>query len=102
MTEKNQVISILFINGMEIVGRYVSETKDQLVVYKPRMAQMNQQGVGLIPSITATGKEINEDFTFDKHSIMYFTESVAEIANGWQQTTSGIITPGATKGSIIS
>jgi hypothetical protein len=101
MTKENTVISILFINGMELVGRYVSETKEDLVVYKPRMAQMSQQGVGLIPSITATGKEIDGEFTFSKNSIMYYTESVDEMAKGWQQQTSGLITPG-TKGSIIS
>jgi len=101
MTKDNKVISILFINGMEIIGRFVSETTEQLVVYKPRMAQMSQQGVGLIPSITATGKEIDGEFTFSKNSIMYYTESVDEMAKGWQQQTSGLITPG-TKGSIIS
>ncbi len=101
MTKENTVISILFINGMEHVGRFVSETKEDLVVYKPRMAQMSQQGVGLIPSITATGKEIDGEFTFSKNSIMYYTESVDEMAKGWQQQTSGLITPG-TKGSIIS
>ena len=101
MTKDNKVISILFINGMEIIGRFVSETTEQLVVYKPRMAQMSQQGVGLIPSITATGKEIDGEFTFSKNSIMYYTESVDEMAKGWQQQTSGLITPGA-KGSIIS
>ena len=101
MTKENTVISILFINGMELVGRYVSETTEDLVVYKPRMAQMSQQGVGLIPSITATGKEIDGEFTFSKNSIMYYTESVDEMAKGWQQQTSGLITPGA-KGSIIS
>ena len=101
MTKENTVISILFINGMEIVGRYVSETTEDLVVYKPRMAQMSQQGVGLIPSITATGKEVSGDFVFDKRSIMYYTDTVDEMAKGWQQQTSGLITPGA-KGSIIS
>ena len=101
MTKENTVISILFINGMELVGRFVSETTEDLVVYKPRMAQMSQQGVGLIPSITSTGKEIDGEFTFSKNSIMYYTESVDEMAKGWQQQTSGLITPG-TKGSIIS
>jgi|TARA_Y100000389_G_scaffold166872_1_gene171794 hypothetical protein len=101
MTKDNKVISILFINGMEIIGRFVSETTEQLVVYKPRMAQMSQQGVGLIPSITATGKEVSGDFVFDKRSIMYYTDTVDEMAKGWQQQTSGLITPGA-KGSIIS
>jgi len=101
MTKENTVISILFINGMELVGRFVSETTEDLVVYKPRMAQMSQQGVGLIPSITATGKEVSGDFVFDKRSIMYYTDTVDEMAKGWQQQTSGLITPGA-KGSIIS
>ena len=97
---KNKVISILFVNGMEIVGRYVSETDDELVVYKPRMAQMSQQGVGLIPSICATGKSPEGDFTFSKRFIMYYTESVDEISKGWQQHTSGLIK--ADKGTIIS
>ena len=97
---KNKVISILFNNGMEIVGRFVSETDDELVVYKPRMAQMSQQGVVLIPSICATGKSPEGDFTFSKRFIMYYTESVDEISKGWQQHTSGLIT--ADKGTIIS
>lgn len=96
----NTVISILFNNGMEIVGRYVSETEDELVVYKPRMAQMSQQGVGLIPSICGTGKTPEGDFTFNKRFIMFYTESVDEIAKGWQSHTSGLVTP--EKGSIIS
>ena len=97
---KNKGISILFGNGMEIVGRFVSETDDELVVYKPRMAQMSQQGVGLIPSICATGKEPDGDFTFNKRHIMYYIESVSQIEKGWQQHTSGLVTPD--KGTIIS
>ena len=100
MTQENTVISILFINGMEIIGRFVSETNVELKVYKPRMVQMSAQGVGLIPSITATGKEIDGEFTFSKNSIMYYTESVDQMVTGWQQQTSGLIAPA--KSSIIS
>jgi hypothetical protein len=92
MTQENTVISILFINGMEIVGRFVSETNVELKVYKPRMAQMS--------TITATGKEIDGEFTFSKNSIMYYTESVDQMVTGWQQQTSGLIAPA--KSSIIS
>ena len=87
------------INGAEIIGRFVKADENSIIVYKPRLVQATQQGVGLVNGICMTGKEVDGEFSFPKHSVAYMVDTMKELADGWTTQTSGIEVP--KKGIII-
>jgi hypothetical protein len=80
-------------NGAEIIGKYIADDFNSIIIYKPRMVQANQQGVGLVNGISMTGEEPNGNFTFPRTSVMYMIETMKEMADGWTTQTSGIAVP---------
>lgn len=80
-------------NGAEIIGKFIADDFNSITIYKPRMVQVNQQGVGLVNGVCMTGKEPEGDFDFNKTGIMFMIETVEELAAGWTQQTSGIAVP---------
>ena len=87
------------INGAEIIGRFVKADENSIIVYKPRLVQATQQGVGLVNGICMTGKEVDGEFSFPKHSVAYMVDTIKELADGWTTQTSGIEVP--KKGIIL-
>ena len=87
------------INGAEIIGRFVKADENSIIVYKPRLVQATQQGVGLVNGICMTGKEVEGEFSFPKHSVAYMVDTMKVLADGWTTQTSGIEVP--KKGIII-
>jgi hypothetical protein len=96
---KNTIITLVMNNGAEIIGKYISDDFNSITIYKPRMVQASQQGVGLVNGISMTGKEPDGNFDFPKTGVMFMIETVEELAAGWTQQTSGIAVP--TKSGLI-
>ena len=91
--ENGKIVTLVLINGAEIVGRHVQRTPDGVTLNRPRMVQASSQGVGLVNGISMTGVEPKGDFTFPISSIMYMIDTVEEMANGWTSQTSGLALP---------
>ena len=43
--KKDTIVTLVMINGAEIIGKFVSEEFQTVKIYKPRMVQVTQQGV---------------------------------------------------------
>ena len=97
--KEGTIVTLVMNNGMEIIGKFVSEDFTTITLYRPRMVQATQQGVGLVNGISMTGKEPESDFTFNKTGVMFMIETVKELATGWTSQTSGIAVP--QQGGII-
>ena len=91
--EKNTVVTLVMNNGAEILGKFIEEDFPGITIYKPRMLQATQQGVGLVSGICMSGVEPNGEFQFSKTSIMFMIETSKELADGWTSQTSGIAIP---------
>ena len=89
----NSIVTAVLLNGAEIVGRFVEENEDTIIIYKPRLVSPQQQGLAFVPGISMTGVEPNGDFQFAKHSVLYVIETQEQIASSWQKVTSGIEMP---------
>ena len=89
----NEIATLVMNNGMEIIGKYIEEDFSTITLYRPRMVQASQQGVGLVNGISMTGKEPDGNFDFPKTGVMFMIETVEELAAGWTQQTSGIAVP---------
>jgi len=96
--KEGTIVTMLFANGMEIVGKYIFEDMVNYTIYKPRLVQATQQGIGLINGVCATAKEPKGNMQFPKQNILFIAETAEEIANGWSAQTSGLSLP--TKGLI--
>tara|TARA_B100000900_G_scaffold80669_1_gene64985 strand:+ start:2568 stop:2861 length:294 start_codon:yes stop_codon:yes gene_type:complete len=90
---KNKIVTLVMSNGAEIIGKYIADDFNSIIIYKPRMVQATQQGVGLVNGISMTGKEPDGNFTFPRTSVMYMIETMKELADGWTTQTSGIAIP---------
>jgi hypothetical protein len=90
---KNKIVTLVMSNGAEIIGKYITDDFNSIIIYKPRMVQATAQGVGLVNGISMTGKEPDGNFTFPKTSVMYMIETMKELADGWTSQTSGIAIP---------
>ena len=91
--EKNKVVTLVMSNGAEILGKFIEEDFSMITLYKPRMLQATQQGVGLVSGICMSGIEPDGNFQFAKTSVMFMIETSKELADGWTSQTSGIAIP---------
>jgi hypothetical protein len=91
--EKNKVVTLVMSNGAEILGKFIEEDFSMITLYKPRMLQATQQGVGLVSGICMSGIEPDGNFQFAKTSVMFMIETSKELADGWTSQTSGIVIP---------
>ena len=83
--KKDTIVTLVMINGAEIIGKFVSEEFQTVKIYKPRMVQVTQQGVDFVNGISMTGIEVTGEFEFAKSSIAYMVETVEELK--WVDTT---------------
>lgn len=96
--KEGTIVTIVFANGMEVVGKYIFEDMVNYTIYKPRLVQATQQGIGLVNGVCMTAKEPKGNMQFPKQNILFIAETAEEIANGWTSQTSGLSLP--TKGLI--
>ena len=91
--KENDIITLVFSNGMEVVGKYVVDDMVNYTIYKPRLVQVTEKGVGLVNGICMTGQEPKSNVQFAKNGVLLVIETAAEIANGWVSQTSGLAIP---------
>ena len=91
--KEGDIVTLVLLNGAELVGKLVVEDMVNYTIYRPRLVQVNQQGVGLVNGVCMTGQEPNDNLQISKQAVMFIIKTVDEIASGWQQQTSGIALP---------
>ena len=97
--KKDTIITVVLLNGAELIAKYVEEDFNTITVYKPRMVQAGPQGIGLLNGICMTAKEPNGNFQLPKHGVLFMADTVDELAVGWTKQTTGLDLPNK---SIIS
>jgi hypothetical protein len=82
------IVSVVTTAG-EFVGKLDSFDGDAVILTKPRMLVMGQEGgMGFARGICMTGKENPDDATF--HHVVLITPTNDQIADAWVQATTGI------------
>lgn len=93
VVKKDDIVTVVFINGAEVIGRFVEETDLTITVNKPRMVQITQEGMAMVPGICMTGEEPKGNFQFSKNNVLFIINTVEQLANQYQQMTSSIVIP---------
>jgi len=89
----NSVVTLVLLNGAELVGRFVSQDDSTIVINKPRLIAPQDRGLAFVPGVTMTGVEPSGDFDFPRHSVLYMVETKKVVADSWQQAVSGLELP---------
>jgi len=90
---KDTVVTLVLLNGAELVGRFVSQDDDNITVNKPRLIAPQERGLAFVPGITMTGVEPSGDFDFPRHSVLYMVATKKIVADSWQSAVSGVEMP---------
>ena len=91
--KEGTIVTLVFSNGMEVVGKYVIDDMVNYTIYKPRLVQVTEKGIGFVNGICMTGQEPKSNVQFAKNGVLFVIETVEEIANGWTSQTSGLALP---------
>lgn len=97
---KDTIVTVVLLNGAELIGKFVEEDFNTIKINKPRMVQASPQGVGLVNGVCMTGKEPTGDFQLSKTGVLFMVETVEEMKSGYLKQTTGLDLP--TKQGIIS
>lgn len=97
--KENTIVTIKLVSGEELVGKYIIDDMVNWTIYRPRLVQANEKGVGLYDGICLTGKRPDGNIQFPKNSVSFVVETIEEIANGWTTQTTGVALP--TKGLVL-
>ena len=90
---KDDVVTVVLINGAEIIGKFVEDRDQTIVINKPRMVQVTQEGMAMVPGICMTGEEPAGNFQFNKSGVLFVIKTVEQLATQYQSMTSSIIIP---------
>ena len=90
---KDEIVTLVLINGAEVIGKWVESDSDKYIINRPRMVQASQQGVGLVNGVCMTGEEPKGDVAFNRSGVIFVIKTVEEMAKGYQQQVSGLVLP---------
>jgi hypothetical protein len=97
--KKDDIVTVVFVNGAEVIGKFVEQLDQVIVINKPRMVQITQEGMAMVPGICMTGEEPKGDFQFNKNNVLFVIKTISQLANQYSEMTSSIIIP-AQKGLL--
>ena len=97
--KKDDIVTVVFVNGAEVIGKFVEQLDQVIVINKPRMVQITQEGMAMVPGICMTGEEPKGDFQFNKNNVLFVIKTISQFANQYSEMTSSIIIP-AQKGLL--
>ena len=82
------IVTLLLVNGDEIVGRNESETDETITIEKPVRIALNQKGVGFAPICISIDDA--SSFTFKKQHVLLVAPTRKEISEPYIEATTGI------------
>lgn len=86
---KTDIITIKMLGGDEIIGRLDGFDSDNIVLSRPILVVMAQQGFGLVPYILTAGPDVVIDI--DRKNIITITKTIDQVAKEYIRQTSGLI-----------
>jgi hypothetical protein len=86
--DENDIVTLKLISGEEIIGKFVNENTNEVVLEKPLMLAMSQQGIGMAPVLMTVNPD--SKLNFNKLAVAIMAHSDDEIAKQYTFQTTGI------------
>jgi len=90
---KDKIVTLVLMNGAEIIGKFVDDNGEVYTLNRPRLLQPGPQGVGLVNGVCMSGTEPKGDMDFNKSGVIFVIETMDDLAKGYQQQVSGLVLP---------
>lgn len=88
-----QIVTVVLINGAEIIGKLVTSDDTSITLNKPRMVQVAEEGLAMSPGVCMTGEEPKGDFEINKSGVLFCIPTLQQLANQYEKMTSSILMP---------
>jgi len=88
--KKNDIVTVITVAG-EYIGKFVSESPDQLTIADPKMLVQGEQGVGFGTGICVTGENDPKKVTFYAGGIVFITATNDIVTKAYHEANSGLI-----------
>lgn len=82
-------ITMKLIGGDEVVARLVEDNGHQLIVKKPMVVAMAQQGFGLMPYVLTINSDSNMEISRDH--VICFGNTLKEVNDAYIKQTTGLV-----------
>ena len=87
----NDVVTVKMVGGDEVIGKLTDERTDNVIVLsKPLMVMMAQQGFGLVPYVLTAGPDAT--IQLDRKHVIAIVKSYDQVAKQYIKQTTGLIT----------
>jgi len=86
----NDVVTIKFIGGDEILGRVIEDQPSSLSIRNPMVVMMAQEGFGLMPYILTLDPSTSIDIS--KTHIITYSKTLDGVAKEYIKQTTGLFT----------
>jgi len=86
--KNGDVVSIKLTSGEEMIGRLVEEKSDKVIIEKPRMITMMEQGLGLGPFMFSVG--VDQKAVINMHTVTCITKTHVDFSKQYTEGTTGI------------
>ena len=91
--KKDDIVTLVLINGAELIGKLVEETATEYVLNRPRMVQANEKGLGLVNGVCMTGEEPTGDLTINRSGVIFVIKTIEQMSKGYREQVSGLMLP---------
>ena len=56
---KNDIVTLVLTNGAEVIGKYIVDDMMSYTIERPRLVQVNENGVALVDGVCMTGEKVD-------------------------------------------
>lgn len=89
--KKSDIVSMVLLNGQELICKYVEKKDDVYVIHQPLTLVMSQEGAAF-QQYTMTGKT-EGNVEINANMVVAVVETQDELAKNYKEATSGLILP---------
>jgi hypothetical protein len=89
MFKVGDVVSVKLTSSEEVIGRYVEETSNTILLKKPLAFMMGQQGIGLIPYAFSAPEDA--ELAIWRTAVVSFFKTTKQVADQYMKQTTGLI-----------
>ena len=90
VTKPGDIVSLKLIGGDEVIGKMISDTNGNVILDKPVVLAMGQNGPTMVPYMLTADPGVYE-FTFKEQHIVHQVPTAKSLGSQYVQGTTGIV-----------
>jgi hypothetical protein len=87
----NDVVTVVVGNGTEYVGKFRSETTNELIIGDPHIVAPDGERLGFMPTVAMTGEPRVGEVKFQKAQVALVVKTAEAVVKEYIKASSGLI-----------